>query len=163
MGVHTEKARDLESILHAVRQIPSRPERAAYLANACGGDDDLRERLERLLSTEAELDSFPGSEKTVEAPSGRRGRSSAAASIALYCEANVGSLIASQARCAEGPPRHLPAYCVANQPSRQPHSTAVRYPPDEVHALKTGVGRPLLSTATKTTSACVTSTTESGS
>src|SRR5437016_20297 len=48
----------VEMIFLAALDKPAGPERAAYLAGACGGDDDLRRRVERLLDAHPQVGSF---------------------------------------------------------------------------------------------------------
>ncbi|MFO0811354.1 MAG: serine/threonine-protein kinase [Gemmataceae bacterium] len=49
---------DVESIFFAAIQKPTPAERAAYLAEACGGDADLCARVERLLAAQPQVGSF---------------------------------------------------------------------------------------------------------
>ncbi len=89
----TEKTRDVESIVQAARQIPGRGEREAYIANACAGDERLRERLEKMLSAETGLSSFSRTDETHELPSGSRGLSSTAPTAALSSSEQPGTII----------------------------------------------------------------------
>src|SRR5262249_34951006 len=62
---------DIEAIFFTARNLEPR-ERAACLAEACSGDDALRERVERFLSAQAEIGSFlepPGGD-TADEPGG---------------------------------------------------------------------------------------------
>src|SRR5438128_2086244 len=47
-----------EEIFDAARNLPDRVAREAYLRQACGGDEALRVRLDRLLAVAAEADRF---------------------------------------------------------------------------------------------------------
>src|SRR4051794_21550850 len=49
---------DAESIFFAALDKPTPAERAAYLADACGGDAELRRRVERLLAAAPQVGSF---------------------------------------------------------------------------------------------------------
>jgi WD40 repeat protein/serine/threonine protein kinase len=52
-----EERPDIEAIFFAARQKPPE-ERAAYLDEVCGGDAELRQRLERFLNAQADIGSF---------------------------------------------------------------------------------------------------------
>jgi eukaryotic-like serine/threonine-protein kinase len=48
----------IEAVFLRALEIPSPPERAAYLQAACAGDDELRRRVERMLAAQPQLGSF---------------------------------------------------------------------------------------------------------
>src|SRR6516164_6888515 len=52
------KPTTLDTIFCAAIELPSAADRAAYLAEACGGDDDLRDRVERLVAAHFQAGDF---------------------------------------------------------------------------------------------------------
>jgi len=52
------KMNHLETVFFAALEIQSPEARTAYLGEACGGDADLRERVEQMLAIQSKVGSF---------------------------------------------------------------------------------------------------------
>src|SRR5579883_2183520 len=58
---------DLDDVFCAALELASPTERGAYLDQACGGDLDARQRVERLLAAHSQAGSFLGAGPTIVA------------------------------------------------------------------------------------------------